>query len=126
MRNQDIKTSVEHQFSQVAANYSVSKVHAAGEDLARMVDVAELGWKKSDEMGIKQTRSIAESRRKRKRELTQKMLKRAQLLRDQSQLVQVAVEKMDVEDAPFHDYVRSLRPELYRKRVSAQCETPSR
>jgi hypothetical protein len=91
-----------------------------------MVDVAELGWKKIDEMGIKQTRSIAESRRKRKRELTQKMLKRAQLLRDQSQLVQVAVEKMDVEDAPFHDYVRSLRPELYRKRVSAQCETPSR
>ncbi|MDI9548200.1 MAG: methyltransferase domain-containing protein [Chloroflexota bacterium] len=38
----DVKRSVEEQFGQVAANYSASPVHAAGAELARMVDLAEL------------------------------------------------------------------------------------
>ncbi len=37
-----IKAAVERQFSQVAENYRTSAVHAAGEDLARLVDAAAL------------------------------------------------------------------------------------
>lgn len=40
--NDDIKATVARQFGQVAANYSTSAVHAAGEDLARLVAAAEL------------------------------------------------------------------------------------
>lgn len=42
MSNQDIKASVKRQFSQVAANYSVSQVHAAGEDLQLMAAAGDL------------------------------------------------------------------------------------
>jgi SAM-dependent methyltransferase len=38
----DVKTSVQRQFSDVAANYRTSAVHAAGEDLTRMVQAARL------------------------------------------------------------------------------------
>jgi ubiquinone/menaquinone biosynthesis C-methylase UbiE len=38
----DVKTSVERQFSEAAANYRTSAVHAKGEDLDRMVHVARL------------------------------------------------------------------------------------
>jgi len=37
-----IKASVEQQFTQVAANYSASPIHAAGADLAEMARVAQL------------------------------------------------------------------------------------
>ena len=37
-----IKTSVEQQFSQVAANYSTSAVHASGAELLHMIEVADL------------------------------------------------------------------------------------
>ena len=40
--SKSIKTNVERQFSQVAENYSTSAVHAAGEDLARLVAAAAL------------------------------------------------------------------------------------
>ena len=39
----DVKESVRQQFSAVAANYSTSSVHAAGIDLAKMVEVAQPG-----------------------------------------------------------------------------------
>lgn len=38
----DVKASVQNQFGNVADNYRTSAVHARGEDLARMVDVADL------------------------------------------------------------------------------------
>ena len=38
----DIKAAVQHQFGQVAANYSTSAVHAKGADLAEMVKAAAL------------------------------------------------------------------------------------
>lgn len=37
----DVKESVRQQFSAVAANYTTSSVHAAGVDLAKMVEVAQ-------------------------------------------------------------------------------------
>lgn len=39
---QDVKASVQQQFGQVAVNYATSTVHASGEDLTRMVQLAEL------------------------------------------------------------------------------------
>ncbi len=39
---QDVKASVQHQFGNVAANYATSAVHASGEDLSRMVQIANL------------------------------------------------------------------------------------
>jgi SAM-dependent methyltransferase len=39
---QDVKASVQQQFGNVAANYATSAVHASGEDLNRMVRLAEL------------------------------------------------------------------------------------
>lgn len=42
MRNSTVKQAVHQQFSQVAANYSTSSVHAQGEDLAEMVARAQL------------------------------------------------------------------------------------
>lgn len=42
MYNASIKSTVERQFSQVAANYRSSTVHAAGEDLAQLVAAAAL------------------------------------------------------------------------------------
>jgi len=39
---QDVKASVQQQFGNVAANYATSVVHASGEDLNRMVQVANL------------------------------------------------------------------------------------
>lgn len=42
MSNKDIKGSVKTQFGNVAANYSTSKVHAAGADLNFMVERADL------------------------------------------------------------------------------------
>lgn len=44
-----IKASVEQQFTQVAANYSASPIHAAGADLAEMVRVARLS---GDELAL--------------------------------------------------------------------------
>ncbi len=38
----DVKASVQQQFDNVAVNYSTSSVHASGEDLTRMVEVANL------------------------------------------------------------------------------------
>ena len=40
--NNSIKSTVAQQFGQVAANYSTSAVHAAGEDLPRLVAAAQL------------------------------------------------------------------------------------
>ncbi|MFN8494108.1 MAG: class I SAM-dependent methyltransferase [Caldilineaceae bacterium] len=42
VQTNDIKTSVQKQFNQVAANYSTSTVHAQGVDLAEMVKAARL------------------------------------------------------------------------------------
>ncbi len=39
---QDVKASVQQQFGHVAVNYATSTVHASGEDLNRMVQLAEL------------------------------------------------------------------------------------
>ena len=39
---QDVKASVQQQFGNVASNYATSTVHASGEDLNRMVQLAEL------------------------------------------------------------------------------------
>src|ERR1041385_7908260 len=39
---QDVKASVQQQFGNVAVNYATSTVHASGEDLNRMVQLAEL------------------------------------------------------------------------------------
>lgn len=39
---QDVKASVQQQFGNVAVNYATSAVHASGEDLNRMVQLAEL------------------------------------------------------------------------------------
>lgn len=39
---QDVKASVQQQFGNVAANYATSAVHASGEDMNRMVQLAEL------------------------------------------------------------------------------------
>lgn len=39
---QDVKASVQQQFGHVALNYATSTVHASGEDLTRMVQLAEL------------------------------------------------------------------------------------
>jgi len=39
---QDVKASVQQQFGNVAANYATSIVHASGEDMNRMVQLAEL------------------------------------------------------------------------------------
>jgi ubiquinone/menaquinone biosynthesis C-methylase UbiE len=38
----DVKTSVQQQFGNVAAYYSTSTVHAKGEDLVRMVEIADI------------------------------------------------------------------------------------
>ena len=40
--NNSIKSTVAQQFGQMAANYSTSAVHAAGEDLPRLVAAAQL------------------------------------------------------------------------------------
>ena len=42
-----IKAAVERQFSQVAENYRTSAVHAAGEDLARLVEAAALSGREA-------------------------------------------------------------------------------
>jgi ubiquinone/menaquinone biosynthesis C-methylase UbiE len=47
MTNQDIKASVQRQFSQVAANYSTSTVHARGRDLEEMVSAVLLSGQES-------------------------------------------------------------------------------
>ncbi|MBA3874465.1 MAG: class I SAM-dependent methyltransferase [Anaerolineae bacterium] len=39
---QDVKASVQQQFGNVAVNYATSTVHASGEDLNRMVQIADL------------------------------------------------------------------------------------
>jgi len=39
---QDVKASVQQQFGNVAVNYATSTVHASGEDMNRMVQLAEL------------------------------------------------------------------------------------
>lgn len=42
MTKTDIKQAVQKQFGNVAANYSISSVHAKGEDLPKLVEAAEL------------------------------------------------------------------------------------
>ena len=50
MTSPSIKSTVDQQFSAVAANYTTSQVHAQGEDLAHMVDLAspQITWRVLD------------------------------------------------------------------------------
>jgi len=104
----EIKTSVERQFSQTAANYRRSRVHAAGEDLARMVVAANLsGQERVLDAGcgaghtalafaphVAQVTAV---------DLSAEMLAQVEMLAAQRGVTNISTRRGDVESLPFAD-----------------------
>ena len=105
---QDVKASVQQKFGQVAANYATSTVHASGEDLTRMVQLAELtGSEQVMDAGCgaghtalafapKVAHVIAY-------DLTATMLEQVQRLASERQITNLTTGLGDVEYLPFDD-----------------------
>ncbi len=104
----EIKKSVERQFSQTAANYRRSRVHAAGEDLARMVAEARLSggeWMLDAGCGAGHTAlafapHVAEVTAF---DLSAEMLAQVEALAQERGLANVRTRRGDVEALPFAD-----------------------
>lgn len=108
MSNKNIKESVTHQFSRVAANYAVSPVHATGVDLAKMVEAAGLTGKErvlDAGCGAGHTaltfapyvREVVAF------DLSAEMLAQVEALAAERGLANVRFEQGDVEEMPFAD-----------------------
>jgi ubiquinone/menaquinone biosynthesis C-methylase UbiE len=108
MSNKSVKESVTHQFSRMAANYAVSPVHAAGVDLAKMVQAAELtGEERVLDAGCgaghtallfaPHVREVVAF------DLSAEMLAQVQALAAERGLANVRIEQGDVEGMPFAD-----------------------
>ncbi len=108
MTNQNIKASVKQQFSQVAANYSVSQVHAMGEDLQRMVAAANL---RGDERvldagcgaGHTALTFAPHVREVVAFDLSDEMLAQVEALAAQRGITNIRTQRGDVENMPFAD-----------------------
>ena len=104
----DVKESVRQQFSAVAANYSTSSVHAAGIDLAKMVEVAQPGGGETlldAGCGAGHTALIFAPHVQRviAFDLSDEMLGQVQKLASERGLANIETRKGDVENLPFAD-----------------------
>lgn len=103
-----VKSSVERQFSQVAANYSASPVHAAGVELLYMINVAQLtGDERVLDAGCGAGHTalafaphVAEVVAM---DLSTSMLDQVALLASDRQIENIVLERGDVENIPFAD-----------------------
>ena len=106
----EIKTSVERQFSQTAANYRRSRVHAAGEDLARMVAAADLDGDErvldagcgAGHTALAVAPHVAQVTAF---DLSAEMLAQVEMLAGQQGVTNVSTRRGDVEALPFGDGV---------------------
>ena len=104
----EIKTSVERQFSQTAANYRRSRVHAAGEDLARMVAAANLDGSErvldagcgAGHTALAVAPHVAQVTAF---DLSEEMLAQVEMLAGQRGVANVVTRRGDVEALPFGD-----------------------
>jgi ubiquinone/menaquinone biosynthesis C-methylase UbiE len=108
MSNKNVKESVNHQFSRVAGNYAVSAVHAAGVDLAQMVEAAKLAGKERVLDAGCGAGHTALSFAPHVREvvafdLSAEMLAQVETLAVERRLANVRVKRGDVEEMPFAD-----------------------
>jgi len=106
--SRDVKQTVEHHFSQVAANYRTSQVHAAGVDLEQMVLAARLSGREvvlDAGCGAGHTalafaphvaRVIAY-------DLSAPMLEQVAEMAEERGLANVEIQRGDVENLPFED-----------------------
>ncbi len=105
---QDVKASVQHQFGNVAANYATSAVHASGEDMNRMVQLAELsGMERVLDAGCGAGHTalafapyVAEVVAY---DLTLSMLEQVEKLSAERQISNLTTQHGDVEKLPFAD-----------------------
>lgn len=106
MSNMDIKESVQHQFGQVAANYSTSAVHAKGRDLEEMLRAVPLtGQERVLDAGCGTGHTALAFATKVAEviaiDLTQGMLDQGEQLADDRGLTNVEFRLGDVEKLPF-------------------------
>lgn len=104
----DVKESVRQQFSAVAANYSTSNVHAAGVDLAQMVEVAQVTGNETlldAGCGAGHTSLLFAPHVARvvAFDLSDEMLAQVQRLAAERNLQNIQTQKGDVENLPFED-----------------------
>jgi SAM-dependent methyltransferase len=105
---QDVKAAVQQQFGNVAANYATSTVHASGEDLNRMVQIANLnGTERVLDAGCGAGHTalafaphVAQVVAY---DLTASMLEQVELLASQRSLNNILTQRGDVEELPFED-----------------------
>jgi ubiquinone/menaquinone biosynthesis C-methylase UbiE len=105
---QDVKASVQQQFGNVAINYATSAVHASGEDLNRMVQLAELtGTEKILDAGCGAGHTalafaphVAEVVAY---DLTPSMLDQVNRLASERSITNLKTQQGDVESLPFED-----------------------
>jgi ubiquinone/menaquinone biosynthesis C-methylase UbiE len=103
-----IKTSVEQQFSQVAANYSTSAVHASGVELLHMIEVADLKGNErvldagcgAGHTALAFAPHVAEVVAM---DLSDAMLEQVALLAAERQIDNITLTRGDVENMPFSD-----------------------
>ncbi len=105
---QDVKASVQQQFGNAAFNYAISAVHASGEDLNRMVQLAELtGAEKVLDAGCGAGHTalafaphVAEVIAY---DLTPSMLDQVNRLASERSIANLTTQQGDVENLPFED-----------------------
>lgn len=105
-RTSHIKETVQHQFSQVAANYRTSQVHARGEELDRMVFILQQNGAKvilDAGSGPGHTALVMAPHAEKvvALDLSLEMLSQGQLLADERQISNVEFRQGDVEELPF-------------------------
>jgi ubiquinone/menaquinone biosynthesis C-methylase UbiE len=104
----DVKTSVQRQFGDVAANYRTSTVHASGEDLTRMVEAARLsGTERVLDAGCGAGHSALAfapvAGEVVAYDLTPSMLEQVERLAAERNINNVVTRQGDVESLPFED-----------------------
>lgn len=102
----DVKGSVQRQFGNVAANYRTSAVHASGEDLTRMVQIAHLnGTERLLDAGCGAGHTgiafAPEAREVIAYDLTMAMLEQVERLAEERGIRNVTTRQGDVEHLPF-------------------------
>ena len=105
---ESVKSSVERQFSQVAANYSSSAVHASGVELLHMIQAAELASSErvldagcgAGHTALAFAPHVAEVVAM---DLSESMLAQVRLLAQERDIHNIVYQRGDVENIPFDD-----------------------